>query len=90
MVKNAWGRIIAVSLPVVSKPPADKAPYTTGKSAQEALMLTLAVELKYTGVTANMLRVRMIDIQHERDTSPSPENIFWTTPEEIGSANEYL
>ncbi len=90
MAKNNWGRIIIVSSPVVSNPPANKAPYTIGKSAQEALMLTLAEELKYTGVTANVLRVRTIDILHERDTSPTPENVSWTTPEEIVSAIEYL
>jgi len=90
MVKNGWGRIIAISSPVVSNPPANKLPYTIGKSGQESLMMTLAEELKCTGVTANVLRVRMIDIQHERDNSPSPENVFWTTPEEIGSAIEYL
>ena len=83
-------RIIVVSSHVVSNPPANKTPYTIGKSAQEALILTLAEELKYIGVTANILRVRKIDVQHERDRSPSLENVFWTTPEEIGSAIEYL
>jgi NAD(P)-dependent dehydrogenase (short-subunit alcohol dehydrogenase family) len=83
-------RIIVVCSPALSNPPANRAPYTIGKSAQEALMLTLAEELKYTGVTANILRVRTIDVQHERVSSLSPENVFWTTPEEIGSAIEYL
>jgi len=90
MVVNKWGRIIVVSSPVVSNPPANRAPYTIGKSAQEALMLTLAEELKYTGVTANILRVRTIDVQHERDRNPSAKNVFWSTPEEIWSAIKYL
>lgn len=90
MVKNGWGRMIVVSSPVVANPPANNLSYTIGKAGQEALMLTLAEELKYTGVTANVLRVRMIDTQHERNSSPSPLNVFWTTPEEIGSAIEYL
>ena len=90
LLKNGWGRIIVISSPVASTPPANNAPYTIGKSAQEALMLTLAEELKYTGVTANILRVRTIDVKHERDMSPSPKNAYWTTAEEIESAIEYL
>ena len=58
LVSQSWGRIVVVSHPNVSTPPANMAAYTTGKSAQEALLLTLAAELKDTGVTANIIRVR--------------------------------
>jgi NAD(P)-dependent dehydrogenase (short-subunit alcohol dehydrogenase family) len=90
LVKNSWGRIIVVSSPVVANPPANVAPYTIAKSGQEALILTLAEELKNTGVTANVLRVRTIDVRHERDEAPTSKNASWTTPEEIASAIEYL
>jgi len=90
LVANGWGRIIVVSSPVVANPPANNAPYTIGKSGQEALILTLAEELKNTGVTANVLRVRNIDIKHERDEALTTKNASWTTPEEIASAIEYL
>jgi NAD(P)-dependent dehydrogenase (short-subunit alcohol dehydrogenase family) len=50
----------------------------------------MAEELKHTGVTANILRVRTIDVRHERETSPTPKNAAWTTPEEIWSAIEFL
>lgn len=90
LVKNGWGRIIVVSSPVVSTTPANNAPYTIGKSGEEALVLTLAEELKYTGVTANIVRVRTIDVKHEREASPTAKNAFWTTPEEIGATIEYL
>jgi len=53
-------------------------------------VLTLAEELKYSGVTANIIRVRTIDVQHERDTTPTPKNASWTTPEEIVAAIAYL
>ena len=53
-------------------------------------MLTLAEEYKGTGVTANVLRVRTIDVKHERDTDPSPKTASWTTPEEIAAAILYL
>ena len=90
LVNNGWGRMIVVSSPNVAAPPAKGAPYTIGKSAQEALLLTLAEEIKGTGVTANILRVRSIDVKHERDTQPSPKTASWTTPEEIFAAISYL
>jgi NAD(P)-dependent dehydrogenase (short-subunit alcohol dehydrogenase family) len=90
LLKNGWGRFIVVSSPVVRNPPANIAPYTIGKSGEEALILTLAEELKNTGVTANILRVRTIDVKHERDAAPTAKNSYWTTPEEISSAIEYL
>lgn len=53
-------------------------------------MLTLSEELKNTGVTANILRVRSIDVEHQREREPSPKNASWTTPEEIAAALLYL
>lgn len=90
MTSNGWGRMVVVSSPNVATTPARGAPYTIGKSAQEALVLTLAEELKGTGVTANILRVRSIDAKHERDAQPSPKTASWTTPEEIFAAISYL
>jgi len=90
LLKNRWGRFIVISSSVVSSTPANIAPYTIGKSGEEALILTLAEELKYTGVTANILRVKTIDVRHERDISPTPKNASWTTPEEIVAAIAYL
>ncbi len=90
MVENGWGRILVVSSPNVATTPAKVAPYTIGKSAQEALVLTLAQEFKGTGVTANVLRVRSIDVRHERDRQPSPKTAGWTTPEEVAAAILYL
>jgi NAD(P)-dependent dehydrogenase (short-subunit alcohol dehydrogenase family) len=90
MMNQGWGRIIIVSSPTVAAPPAKSSPYAIGKSAQEALMLTLAEECKGTGVTANILRVRAIDVHHERIEQPSPKNASWTTPEEITEAIVFL
>jgi NAD(P)-dependent dehydrogenase (short-subunit alcohol dehydrogenase family) len=41
-------------------------------------------------VTANVLRVRSIDVEHKREHEPSPKNASWTTPEEIAAALLYL
>ncbi|KUK71418.1 MAG: Uncharacterized protein XD89_0013 [Anaerolineae bacterium 49_20] len=90
MLENHWGRYVVISTPGVGAPPAKSLPYTTGKAAEETLMLTLAEELKHTGVTANVLRVRSIDVEHKREREPSPKNAAWTTPEEIAAALIYL
>ena len=85
MQRNGWGRILSVSSPNASRPPGNNAPYAVGKSAMEALILSLAQELKGTGVTANLLMVRTIDIAHERQNNPSQKNQSWTSPEEISA-----
>jgi len=90
MLENHWGRYVVISTPGVGAPTANSLPYTTGKAAEETLMLTLAEELKHTGVTANVLRVRSIDVEHKREREPSPKNAAWTTPEEIAAALIYL
>ena len=61
MVHNGWGRVIAVSSPIASQPVAKMGAYAIGKAAEETLMLTLAQELKDSGVTANIIQVRSID-----------------------------
>jgi NAD(P)-dependent dehydrogenase (short-subunit alcohol dehydrogenase family) len=90
MIKNNWGRVLAVSSPNVSKPPGKNSPYAVGKSAMEALMLSLAQEVKGTGVTANLVLVRTIDVGHERQTKPSEKNQSWTSPEEISATLLHL
>lgn len=86
MRANQWGRVMIVSAPSVAHPQANGLPYNVGKSAQEALMLTLAQELKGSGITSNIIRVRSID------TSPIQTNQPKTgaTPEEITAAILYL
>ncbi|MBI4789793.1 MAG: SDR family NAD(P)-dependent oxidoreductase [Chloroflexi bacterium] len=90
LVANRWGRVIVVSSPTATHPPAHASPYAIAKAAQEALMLTLAQELKNSGVTANILQVKTIDAQHERNRERTPKNASWTTPEEIAATILYL
>ena len=79
LVANGWGRILAISSPNAANPLARGLPYAVGKAAQETLILTLAEELKDTGVTANVLRVRAIDVKHERDRARTAKNEGWTS-----------
>lgn len=67
-----WGRVIVVSQPVTVKPAAKSALYAAAKSAQESLALTLAEEYKDSGLTANVIHVRSIDVKGEgKGTSPA-------------------
>lgn len=90
LVTNRWGRIIVVSSPYASNPAAKSGPYGAAKAAQEALVIALSKEVADSGVTANVLQVRAIDAQHERDRQPTRQNASWTTPEEIAAAILYL
>lgn len=90
LVANQWGRVIVVSSPYALQPRAKGAAYAIGKAAQETLMMTLAQELKGSAVTANVLLVRAIDVEHQRDREPTSRNASWTTPEEITAAILYL
>ncbi len=90
LVANGWGRFVVVSSPRALDPRGNTAAYAIGKAGQEVLMLSLAQELKGTGVTANAILVRSIDVEHRREKEPTPENASWTTPEEIAAAVIYL
>ncbi|MFC2028936.1 SDR family NAD(P)-dependent oxidoreductase [Chloroflexota bacterium] len=90
LIENKWGRIIVVSSPNAEIPPAKGLPYSVSKSAQEALMLTLAAELKGSGVTANIIQVRSIVLNWEHEEVPSSKKHTGTSPSEISAAILYL
>lgn len=85
LVANRWGRIMAVVSPNGRYPAGKASAYSAGKAAQEALLLSLAEELKGTGVTSNILLVRTIDTKHERVNAPAAGNANWTLPEELAA-----
>jgi 3-oxoacyl-[acyl-carrier protein] reductase len=90
LVRNKWGRVVMITSPYAARPNAKGGPYAIGKAGQEALMLTLAQELKGSGVTTNLLQAKSIDAKREKVSSPSPDNASWTTPEELTAAILYL
>jgi NAD(P)-dependent dehydrogenase (short-subunit alcohol dehydrogenase family) len=90
MTAAGWGRVVAVSSPFASTPGKAVAPYAIGKAAQEALLGGLAREVAGTGVTVNLVLVKTIDVEHQRDTEPSPKTASWTTPEEISAVISQL
>ena len=79
--ENGWGRVIIVSMPLSIHPAAKMSAYAAGKAAQEALVQTLAEELKGNGVTANIIHVKSIDAKGVGKG---------TTPAEIVASMLYL
>lgn len=71
----------AAAHPFAQNPSAKMSVYAAGKAAQEALILTLAQELKDSGVTANIIHVRSIDVEGKGTG---------TSPAEIVAAMQYL
>jgi 3-oxoacyl-[acyl-carrier protein] reductase len=68
------GRVIIVSMPVTVNPTPKMALYAAAKSAQESLVLTLAEEYKDSGLTANVIHVKSIDVKGDallEGTSPA-------------------
>ena len=83
LAESKWGRVITVSPSTVSNPPPKRGIYNAAKAAQENLIFTLAAELKESGVTANIIQVRAIDVDATRKGTG-------TSPDEIVAAMLYL
>lgn len=89
LAANGWGRVIAVSSPSATNPPAKSGAYAMGKAAQETLILALADEFKGTDVTANVIQVSYIDVMDTGNPGQSVR-VKGTSPDEIISAMLYL
>jgi NAD(P)-dependent dehydrogenase (short-subunit alcohol dehydrogenase family) len=83
MKRGGWGRLVAVTSAAVPAPGAGLASYAATKAAQETLILSLARDLAGSGVTANLLSVKSIDVDHSGKAG-------WTTPEQIAAAIVWL
>ncbi len=81
LAANDWGRVMIVSMPLSVQPAPKMGAYAAGKAAQEALVQTLAEELKGNGVTANIIQVKSINLKGEGKG---------TTPAEIVASMLYL
>lgn len=79
--KSGWGRVMVVSASTVPNPPGKSGVYTAAKAAQENMVLSLAAELKDANVTANIIHVRAIDVEHKGKGAK---------PSEIVAAMTYL
>ena len=69
MLARGVGRVLAVSSPAAASPGPKGASYAVAKAAEEVIVRSLAREVAGTGVTANLLVVRMI--AGGRDSPPT-------------------
>lgn len=90
MVERGWGRVIAVTSSATAAPGPKASAYLAAKTAQESMLRVLGREVAGDGVTVNLLAVKAIDADHERETAPSAKTAGWTTPEEIVDTIRYL
>lgn len=90
MTERGGGRIMAVTSALTTSPAARSGAYLAAKSAQEVLLRSLAREMAATGVTVNVVAVKAIDAERQRETAPSAKNASWTTPDEIVEVLRYL
>jgi NAD(P)-dependent dehydrogenase (short-subunit alcohol dehydrogenase family) len=90
MAERGWGRVVAVTASIAATTPSNLGAYSVAKAAEETLLRTLAREVGGSGVTVNVVSVRKIDTDHERESAPSPKNAAWTTPEEIAAVMRFL
>jgi NAD(P)-dependent dehydrogenase (short-subunit alcohol dehydrogenase family) len=95
MTEVGWGRFVVISSPQAQTPSAKMTPYAVGKVAEETLVMTLAQELKGTGVTANCIQVKSIETAPPDPAKPrtgsAPAEIaaalLWLCSDEAGATN---
>jgi NAD(P)-dependent dehydrogenase (short-subunit alcohol dehydrogenase family) len=90
MVERGWGRVVAVTSPLAMRPGPRGASYAVAKAAEETLLGSLAREVAGSGVTVNTVSVGTVDVDHRRETAPTPRNAAHTTPEEVTAALQFL
>ena len=90
MLERGFGRVVAVTSATAANPGPRAAAYAAAKSAEEALVRTLAREVASTGVTANLIAIRTLDDAKARAEQPNAKTASWTTPEELADTIAWL
>jgi NAD(P)-dependent dehydrogenase (short-subunit alcohol dehydrogenase family) len=90
MTARGWGRVVAVTSTGTTAPGPRASAYLAAKAGQEALVRVLAREVAGSGVTANLIAVKAVDVERRREREPSPKHAGWTTPEEVVATLRYL
>ena len=90
MLAARHGRIVAVGSRTGTDPAAGLSAYGVSKAGLVALVRTLALELKGTGVTANVIMPSVIDTTANRRSMPGADTSRWVKPQSIASLIAYL
>jgi NAD(P)-dependent dehydrogenase (short-subunit alcohol dehydrogenase family) len=83
MLAARSGRILAIGSRTALEPAAGLSAYGVSKAALVALIRTLALELKGSGVTANCVLPSVIDTPANRAAMPGADFSQWVKPESI-------
>ena len=84
------GRLLFVSSRGAVETYPGAAAYAASKAGLEALVLTLAKELRKDGVTANAIRPGVIDTPGNRAAMPDADASGWVRPESIAALLAFL
>jgi NAD(P)-dependent dehydrogenase (short-subunit alcohol dehydrogenase family) len=90
MLKAGKGRIVAVGSRAALEPIANFAAYSVSKAALVALVKTVALEVKDSGVTANVILPSVIDTSANRAAMQSADATRWVTPQSIAELLVWL
>jgi NAD(P)-dependent dehydrogenase (short-subunit alcohol dehydrogenase family) len=90
MIEAKYGRIVAIGSKTAVEPVATLAAYGASKAALVALIRTIALEVKRSGVTANVVLPSVIDTPANRAANPGIDFSRWVTPESIARLRLWL
>jgi NAD(P)-dependent dehydrogenase (short-subunit alcohol dehydrogenase family) len=90
MLKRGSGCIVNVAARSALEPPGGAGAYAASKAAALALMHSLAMDLRGTGIRANSVLPNIIDTPANRRDMPRADFASWTKPEEIARVIVFL
>ena len=90
MLTGKWGRVVNIAAKTALEPRKNGAAYAAAKAAVIALTQTLALELKGTGVTANIVLPSVIDSPANRESMPGADPNRWVRPAQIAATMLFL
>jgi len=90
MIKSGRGRILTVGSRAVEQPFANYAAYTVSKAALVTLVKSVAVEVKDSGITANVVLPSVIDTPANRVAMATGDPSKRVTPESIAGLLVWL
>jgi len=83
MIERRRGRILAIGSRAGVEPLAGFSAYTVSKSGLGTLIKTVALEVKDSGITANVVLPSVIDTPANRAAMPKADYSKWVTPQSI-------
>jgi NAD(P)-dependent dehydrogenase (short-subunit alcohol dehydrogenase family) len=83
MIDAGYGRIVAIGSRIAVEPTKGLAAYGASKAGLNALLQTIALEVKDKGITANVVMPSTIDTPGNRAAMPDADFAKWVSPESI-------